>query len=103
MPAHRLSVEATKDLEGIYEYTERTFGRNQASAYLRALRVRFDRIAEHPAFGRHRQDIESGTRAIIHKSHVIYYIVDDNGVLILRVLHGAQDPARQFNENGKVQ
>ena len=53
-------------------------------------------IAERPRLGRLRPDIDEQVRSFVHKAHIIYYEPHVNGVLILRVLHGAQDPVRHF-------
>ncbi len=91
-----LSKAASKDLRNIARYTARTFGVQQAKAYGQGFQDCFAAIAENPLMGRPYDRIRPGLRCFDHKSHSIYYILQDNGVLVVRVLHARQDAIRHL-------
>jgi toxin ParE1/3/4 len=92
MPTYRKTRRADEDLQEIYRYTRRTWGRDQAVRYLRGLEQRFTALADNPLAGLAREDLRPpGLRSFVHGSHVIFYQPQPDGVLIVRVLHGRQD------------
>jgi len=46
--------------------------------------------------GRAYDHIRPGLRCFGHKSHSIYYVLRDRGILIVRVLHSRQDASRHL-------
>lgn len=98
MRGYRLSRKARADLKSIYVYTEERFGRDQAEAYAQGIETKLHLLAERPDIGRHRTEIGGRTCSFPHESHVIYYEAEDGIVLILRILHAAQDPIRHLAE-----
>ena len=92
----RLTREAQTDVENIYRYTYETFGEGQADTYHEALFERFEGLDENPLMGRDYSELRPHLRRLEHRSHSIYYRVDDQGILILRILHSSMDPARHF-------
>ncbi len=48
-------------------------------------------LAENPRLGPERSDIRQGLRYFVVGSYVILYRMVDNGVEIVRVVHGARD------------
>jgi toxin ParE1/3/4 len=93
---YSLSEAAAEDLREIAQYTVRAFGVRQAKAYGDGLRGCFTAMVENPFIGRSYDRIRPGLRCFDHKSHAIYYILQDNGVLIVRVLHVRQDALRHL-------
>jgi toxin ParE1/3/4 len=92
MPSYRKTRRADEDLQEIYRYTRRMWGRDQAVRYLHGLEQRFAELADNPLVGIAREDLQPpGLRSVIHGSHVIFYQPQPDGVLIIRVLHGRQD------------
>lgn len=59
-----LSLEAENDLEEIYDYSDTTFGSEQAIFYLEGLETLFENLSKHPFTGRLRQEIRKGLRSI---------------------------------------
>ncbi len=92
-----LSIEAERDIDNILDYTLVTFGPTQAEDYYLSLRGCFELIAENPEIGRTRPEVAPGLRSYSHRSHVIYYEVRDDHLLIVRVLHQRMDPARHMS------
>ena len=50
-----------------------------------------DLIADNPRIARERQEFTPAVRLHPYQSHMIVYLRDDMGVLVVRVLHGRQD------------
>ena len=96
MAAYRLTQEAVDDLDAIHEYTITNFGLEQARGYLNSLHQRFEDLAEHPALGRGAQRLAPGLRRYPFRSHVVFYVSEDRGILIVRVLHRSMEPLRHF-------
>lgn len=96
MAAYSLSSKAAADLDGIYEYTILTFGLGQARAYLSGLRERFETLADNPMHGRSARELSPGLRRLEYESHVVFYVPKDNGVRIVRILHGSMDMKRHL-------
>lgn len=92
MPTYRKTRQADEDLKAIYRYTRRTWGRAQAEQYIRGLEQRFRALAANPLVGIAREELQpAGLRSFVHGSHVIFYLPQSSGVMIIRVLHGRQD------------
>jgi toxin ParE1/3/4 len=92
MPSYRKTRRADEDLQEIYRYTRRTWGRAQAERYIRGLEQRFTALADNPLTGISREDLRpAGLRSVVHGSHVVFYQPQPYGVLIVRVLRGRQD------------
>lgn len=96
MAAYRLSRKAALDLDGIYEYTILNFGLAQAQNYLNGLHERFGDLAQQPMLGRSAAQFAPYLRRYEYRSHVVYYMPEDEGVLIVRVLHENMDAPRHF-------
>ena len=96
MAAYRLTLKADDDLTGIHEYTIANFGLEQARDYLNGLHQRFGDLAERPALGHGDDLLESGLRRYPYRSHVVFYMPENAGVLIVRVLHKSMDAPRHL-------
>jgi toxin ParE1/3/4 len=84
----RLTNRAEQDLDSILTYSMLTFGERQTIRYLRGLVERFDLLAGQPLLGRSILFAGRKARRYNYESHVIFYRSDDNGVLILAIVHG---------------
>ncbi|MDE0201616.1 MAG: type II toxin-antitoxin system RelE/ParE family toxin [Rhodospirillaceae bacterium] len=96
MAGYRLTQKATDDLNAIYEYTTVNFGLEQAQNYLSGLHGRFEELATHPVLGRNAEPLAPGLRRYPYRSHVVFYVPEDQGVLIVRILHESMEPRRHF-------
>ena len=89
---HRLTRKAAEDLRRIYAEGIEHFGAPQAARYHERFRRMFELIAQNPQIARERPELSPPVRVHPCGSHVIVYILDDSGeVLILRVRHGRED------------
>lgn len=91
MGSYRLSKSADDDLARIATYTVEKFGVDQAIAYRDGLNRAFVFLAEFPLAARERSELRQRPRVHRYASHLIFYRVETDGVLILRVRHGRED------------
>jgi toxin ParE1/3/4 len=89
--AYRLGVAARQDVIDIYLRSEEMFGEAQADRYLTDLYATFAFLGDNPSAARVRREFEPEVRIHPHKAHVIIYLVDQDGVLVVRIRHGRED------------
>lgn len=94
----RLRAAAASDLSAILEYSIETFGREIGEDYLRSFGQAFDLLSRHPKVGAVRNDIQPPIRCLPHRSHRIFYDLDQETVWIVRILHQAMDAERWLAE-----
>lgn len=87
----RLSKAAEADLKIIDAYSFEQFGSEVADAYLRGFNELFDQLRQHPFTGHETPDLGAGIRSLTHRRHRIFYSIDNDIVLIIRILHHAMD------------
>ena len=93
-----LSEAADRDIEEIFDYTERIFGFDQAIQYVSEFNELFENLLTNPDSGKTRDEIRSGLRSFPETSHVVFYRVLSDHIRIIRVLHGSRDITRFFEE-----
>ena len=93
---YELSFEAVEDLETVFAYTFYQFGYDQASKYLDSFDVLFDDLCLNPNIGRLRGELRAELRSVNHQSHIVFYRIRDNKIIIIRILHGSRDLPRYF-------
>jgi len=92
MSVLRLTIRAEKDLTEIFAAVAdefRFFGEEAARRYCEALKDELDRLARHPMNGRAEPAIDDRTRSQPFRRHVIFYEIDGDGIIVLRVLADA--------------
>ena len=67
-----------------------------ANATIQAIGRKCLDCSELPGMGRRREDLSPGLRSIQEGSCIIFYRAVENGIHIVRVLHGARDLPGQF-------
>lgn len=87
MAGFRVSNPALSDLESIARYTQEKWGKDQRNKYLLGLEDAFEKLADDPARVKERLDFTPPVRIYRHEKHLIVYVMDENGILIVRVLH----------------
>lgn len=95
---HRRTPQADSDLDDIWYYVATKSGSIEAAARLiDSITERFYLLAMHPNIGRARdEDLRPGLRSFPVGEYVIIYRIQDEDVLILRVLRGSRDIAALF-------
>jgi toxin ParE1/3/4 len=89
--AYRTTAQADQDIIDIYLWGWREFGQPQAERYHAGLAAALDLIADNPRIARERHEFTPTVRLHPYQSHMIVYLLDDMGVLVVRVLNGRQD------------
>lgn len=81
---------ASQDLDEIHDYiAERSPQR--ALHFIDRLQKRCFSLADTPGQGRRRDELAAGLRSVAEGNYVIFYRRIEEGVMIMRVLHGARD------------
>jgi len=91
MAGYRLSGKADEDLRRLYEYGMMHYGLERADCYYNGLIARFEELAEHPHLWQAVDHIRPGYRRSVYGRHAIYYRIDPDAIVIVRIL-GRQDP-----------
>ena len=93
---YRITPRAKQDLQSIGRYTLKKWGREQRNKYLYALEQRFGWLAENPAMGSHRPEIQEGYFSYIQGSHLIFYLKREGGIDIIGIPHQCMDIGNLF-------
>lgn len=96
MAAYQLTNQAESEIEGIYEYSILNFGLQVAQNYVSGLHDCFTLLANNQSWGSDYSFIIPGLLRYEYRSHSIYYLPIEDGILIARVLGNKQDPARHI-------
>jgi toxin ParE1/3/4 len=96
MPSGRIfrTADAVVDLDGIWDYIARD---NPAAAnrMLDELNERFVLLSNNPEIGELQPLLADGTyRRFTCRNYVIYYRPMEDGIVLVRILHGARDHER---------
>ena len=86
-----VSRAAAADIKSIARYTQDTWGRDQRRRYLDGLGDKFQMLAAHPQMAAERRDFRPPVRIHHYEKHLIIYVIEEGGILIVRVLHQSQD------------
>lgn len=82
--------EAKDDLKEIWGYIAQDSPQN-ADKLLDRIQEKFLALADFPKMGISRDDLEDGLRAQPVGSYIIFYFPLEDGVDIVRVIHGSRD------------
>lgn len=96
MADYVLSNKADADLDEIYAYSRRTFGEAKADGYFLSLRDCLQALANNPRMGRSADDLHAGLLCHRHARHRVYYLIEEPGIFVVRVLHEAMDAPRRL-------
>lgn len=89
--------EAERDLKEIGRYTRRTWGKEQAQKYLHAIHEKILTLVDNPKLGVMRDEVAMGYRSTHTAHHHIFYRVERETVVIIRVLHQSMDIQRHLD------
>ena len=95
---YKVSESAANDIENILDTSLIDFGALQTESYYASLTQCLELLGDNPAMGTSADDIRPGYRRFPHESHVIFYTVDTEAILIVRVLHKRMDALRNIQE-----
>lgn len=97
MGSYRLTKAADNDFASIFEFGIAQFGLEQATKYQYAMIEQFERLATTPFLYASVDYIRKNYRRCAYRSHSIYYIVEGECVLIVRIL-GRQNIEKALHE-----
>jgi toxin ParE1/3/4 len=90
----RVSSEAENDLDLIADYTIRNWGTNQADEYLARIEDGLNLLARNPSVGRICDALQPGLHRFELEKHVVFYLCEPDGILVVRILHQSMVPDR---------
>ena len=97
MAKFHLSNKAVEDLDSIWLYTLETWSEDQADFYYHELVKACQDIAYHPTYlDKEYQEIMPGLYGHHIYKHLIFYILVEDGVEIVRILHERMDFERHL-------
>lgn len=82
---------AVTDLSEIDEFSVAHFGEEAGEAYMHGFDKAFALLREHPHAGAATTEYGKRYRCLVHQRHRIFYTIETDRVLIVRVLHHARD------------
>jgi toxin ParE1/3/4 len=94
--SYKLTERADRDVFDIYLFGAERFGPAQADKYHAGLVEAFELLAGRPGIARERNEFDRPIRVHLHGAHAIVFVIEEDHVLIVRVLHGSQDWRRHI-------
>ena len=85
--------QAEKDLEAIIDFTVQRWGAAQSHDYIDDLEAL---VADNPLLGTEREELSQGLHSFPYQSHLLFYVLQKDGITIVRVLHTSVDVVRYF-------
>lgn len=102
MPTYCLTPDAQSDLIEIRRFTVHQWGTAQSKKYLSELRKTIRLLAETPTLGKSRPEVGSDVLSFPHVSHVIYYVMQEQQIVVFGVLHKRMVPIKHLAEREVV-
>ena len=94
MATFRLSRLAEADLTDIGIYSLQIWGEDQAVRYIDNLEYCCNLLADNPQLGRACNHIRPGLRRMECGRHVVFYRIEEDGIVVSRILHQRMLPER---------
>ena len=91
MTAFRVSKAAAADIKQIARYTQDVWGAPQRRRYLAGLNDEVETLSLNPRMVAERQEFDPPVRIRQYEKHLIVYVIQDSGILMIRVLHQTMD------------
>ena len=87
----QFSQQASHDIDEIYLYGLINFGEEQVDLYVSKMKNFLEMMRSNPEIGRLDTRVNPAIRRFDFESHVIFYDISDNDIIIVRILHGSMD------------
>lgn len=88
---------ARVDLKEIWHYSYKNWGIGKADAYMQDLESGINLIADNPHIGFLCDYIRSGYRQYNTNKHMIFYKIQEDKIVIVRILHESMDYKNKLN------
>jgi toxin ParE1/3/4 len=85
MGEYRLTPKAEADRDWIVEDGLSRWGKRRVEAYVNELQGCFEQLEDFPRLGTSCDDIRQGYRCLPVGEHYVYYRIDDDGVIVVRI------------------
>jgi toxin ParE1/3/4 len=95
MSRFELSLQARADLQEIEDYIS-CDNPDAAARLLLTIDEKCGLLAFHPGIGFDRSELRPDLRSFVAGNYVIFYKPKNDGIEIVRILHGARDVAKFF-------
>ena len=95
----RIRPLARRDLAGIWSYSKRQWSIEQAERYLTAINSEIERLRERPELGRPVSNVQLPFFKRASGSHVIFYLMSETRLDVVRVLHSRMDFVAHLADN----
>ena len=95
---YKLSEAAASDVEAILTRSVLDFGVERTETYLQSLTHCLELLGDNPEMGSAVDDLRQSYRCFLHESHVIFYMHDEQDILIVRILHKRMDVVRSLQD-----
>jgi toxin ParE1/3/4 len=69
-----------------------------AEAFVRDIDVKFRDLSRFPFIGRERSSLAPDVRCVVVRTHLIFYAVHHERILVLRVIDGRMDVEEEFKK-----
>ncbi len=97
MADFRLTPEAKSDLIKIRHFTKQNWGSKQSKKYISELRQTMLLLADNPSLGKARPEVGLDVFSFPYPSHVIYYMVHKQQLVVFGVLHKSMIPLKHLS------
>jgi toxin ParE1/3/4 len=91
LTAYTIAPRARRDLQDAWFYSRDRWGRRRADAYVRELTATIEHLAANPLLGQACDDVRPGYRRHPAGSHMLFYVIRDEAVVVMRALHQQMD------------
>jgi len=96
---YKLTNDAENDLTDLYVYGFKEFGEEQAEKYFFEIEKCIKLLADTPMMCRERKEFTPSVRIHHHVSHLIIYTIEQEHILVIRVLQNSMDLQRHLNNS----
>ena len=86
-----ITIAADFDLIHIANYTIDEWGKDQCKKYQNLLKKRIQSLIVYPEQGRKHEDLHSRFKYVIEEKHYIFYEIQNENIVILRIVHERSD------------
>lgn len=91
-----LSPRALADLDSIWDYSVENFGETRSQTYVRAIDAALKLVAANPQVARNAGNIRPGLLKYPVGSHVVFFRVREDRIVVSRIIHAKMDFPRHL-------
>ena len=91
-----LSPAAQSVISDIWDFTAERWGLDQAEHYVASIRDTLTELAAGRRTSRTADDVVPGYRSCMAGSHIAYFRIKANDLIVIRILHQSMDPNTQL-------